>query len=145
MFDSNWDAGQAIYTIIAVAAIATIGSLIARAYRCNRKKPWPAICVGTYIILLLVLFLFGVMTQVSSEGFGFLPLLALATPWSWILVWLFIQIEVHHSNFLGTGLEGTFLGIFIACNIVARNEDAERSHHEPPARTYLSSRTQIFR
>jgi hypothetical protein len=124
MFDSNWDVGQALYTVIVVVSIASITSLLVRAFLRNDHKPWPAICVGIYNIALLVLYLFGMMTQVSSEGFGFLPLFALATPWSWLLVWFFVQIEVHYSSFLGTGLEGTSLSIFIACNILAASANS---------------------
>ncbi|MGC1461250.1 MAG: hypothetical protein WA802_03560 [Terracidiphilus sp.] len=119
MFDAKWDAGQAIYIAIVLVAVATIAYLLFRAFRRKRQMPWPAFYVGLYNILLLLLYLFGMITEVGSEGFGFFPLFALATPWSWLILWLSTQIEVHDHNFLGTGLVGTFLTIFIACNIVA--------------------------
>lgn len=83
----------------------------------NGDKPWPAILVAIYNLVLLLLFLLGMMTQVDWEGFGFFPLLALTTPWSWLLLWIFNQTGIADSPFLGGGLQGTFLFYFVACNI----------------------------
>lgn len=59
------------------------------------------------------------VTQVDSEGFGFFPLLALTTPWSWLLIWVFAQTGTADSQFWGTGLQGTFLFYFVACNVLS--------------------------
>jgi hypothetical protein len=124
MFDSSWDAGQPIYTTIVVAAVATIASLLFRAFHRKRHMPWPTFYVGIYNIVLLVLYLLGMLTQATSEGFGFLPLFCFTTTWSWLILWLSTRIEVHYPNFLGGGLEGIFLSIFIACNVVAASANS---------------------
>lgn len=80
----------------------------------TRKKPWPAIFIGIYNALLLLLFLFGAMTQVTSEGFGFLPLFGLTFPWSWIILWL-----RGKADFLDSNIFGTFVTIFLACNVIS--------------------------
>lgn len=85
----------------------------------QRKKSWPAILVGIYNALLLLLFLFGAMTQVSLEGYGFLPLFVLTSPWSWIIVWLCSKVDFLDSNFLEAGLGNTFVIIFLACNVLS--------------------------
>ncbi len=47
----------------------------------------PAAWARSYLLLLLLLFLLGTLEHlVDSEGMGFLPLLLLTTPWSWLLV-----------------------------------------------------------
>ena len=75
MFTSSWDAGQAVYLAIVVGAIAAIVFYSVRTFRSQGRKPWPAFFVGAYNVALLLLFLFGMFTQESSEGFGFLPLM----------------------------------------------------------------------
>jgi hypothetical protein len=85
----------------------------------NGEKPWPAIWVGIYMSTLLILFLFGMVTQFSSEGFGFFPLIALTTPWSWLLIWGFAHTGTADSSILGSGLQGTFLFYLFACNILS--------------------------
>lgn len=85
----------------------------------ERKRQWHAILVGTYNIVLLLLFLFGMLTQVSWEGFGFFPLFALTTPWSWLLIWLSVRTGFLDTGIVGTGLAGTFLWVFVSCNVLA--------------------------
>ena len=85
----------------------------------ERKKSWPAILIGIYNALLLLLFLVGAMTQVASEGYGFLPLFGLTSPWSWIIVWFCSKVDFLDSNFLEAGLGGTFVAIFLACNVLS--------------------------
>ena len=81
------------------------------------KKPWPQISVTIYVFTLLLLFLLGVVTQVDWEGFGFFPLLALTTPWSWLLLWVFERTGMADSPFWGSGIHGTFLFYFVSCNV----------------------------
>jgi len=124
MFDSRWDADQAVFVAIVSVAIATITFLLTRAFRRKSQGPWPAFFVGIYNIVLLLLFLFGMLTQESSEGFFFIPLLALTTPWSWILIWLSNRSGLIDTGLVGTGLEGTFLWFFIFCNILAASANS---------------------
>jgi hypothetical protein len=109
MFDSHWSADHLVQLVLVVAAIVSIGVYLFWSLRRNVKKPWPALFVGTYIVLLLVLYLFAVLTQVSSEGFGSFPLLVFTTPWSWIAVWLLNTTGVFDSRVLGSGLTETFM------------------------------------
>jgi hypothetical protein len=104
MLVSNWDAGQAEFVVIASAAIAGIIAYLVRAFRRRDQKPWPAFFVGIYCVVLLLLFLFGIITQVESEGFGFLPLMALTTPWSWLIPWLLKCTNVLDSGSLGNNI-----------------------------------------
>jgi hypothetical protein len=90
----------------------------------ERKKFWPAILVGIYNALLLLLFLFGVLTQVRWEGFGFVPLFVFTTPWSWLIVWFSISSGFVDNGLAGTGLPGTFLWTFINCNILAASANS---------------------
>jgi hypothetical protein len=100
MFDSNWGAGKVMCATGILAAIAGIVIYLVRAFRRRTEKPWPAFFVGIYSILLLLSYLFGVMTQVESEGFGFFPLLVLTTPWSWLVLWLLNSSGVLDAHFL---------------------------------------------
>ena len=84
----------------------------------------PQFFVGIYNILLLLLYLLGMTTQIGWEGFGFTPLFALTSPWSWLFMWLASQTKVLDSNFLGSGLQGTFLSIFVAFNILAASANS---------------------
>jgi hypothetical protein len=106
MFHSNQDAGQTVYFVIVVPAIAAIIVYLVRAIPHKGQKPWPAFFVGIYSILMLLLFLFGMMTQVDSEGFGFLPLMVLTTPWSWIAGWLLKSTNAFSTGLLGGNLMG---------------------------------------
>ncbi|MFZ0731013.1 MAG: hypothetical protein WAM79_01690 [Candidatus Sulfotelmatobacter sp.] len=112
-------AGQAVYAIVVVAVIAVITVMLFRAFRRKDEKPWPEFFVGLYNIVLLLLYLFGMATQVSSEGFGFVPLLALTLPWSRLIEWLFDQTGVSGLGFWGSGLSGTFFINFITYNVLA--------------------------
>jgi hypothetical protein len=124
MFDSNGNDGQAVYAVIVVAMIAAIAFFLIRAFRRKGEKPWPLFFVGLYNIVLLLLYLFGMMTQVSWEGLGFFPLFALTSPWSWLIGWISDRTGTLDSSFLGSGLEGTFLGIFLACNVLAASANS---------------------
>jgi len=67
-----------------------------------------------YALVLLLLFLLGVIeNRVDSEGMGFLPLLVLTTPWSWLL------IGVWDSPIWGSGTLGGHLAIFVTCNLLS--------------------------
>ena len=81
-------------------------------------KPWPAICVGIYNLVLLLLYLLGTVTQISSEGFGFFPLIALTMPWSWLAAWLLSNCTglVNH-NFSGGEWDATLVTNFLICNV----------------------------
>ena len=82
-----------------------------------KSKGWirpPAIYVAVYLLVLLLLFLFGMIeSRVDSEGMGFLPLFALTTPWSWLLMgtWDFA--------IWGRGSHGGYMAIFVTCNIIS--------------------------
>lgn len=124
MFDSNWDANQSAYLVISLGAIATITFLLVRAFRRKDEKRWPVFCVGTYNILLLFLYLFGMFTQVSWEGFGFFPLIAFTLPWSWLLDSLFTHLGIAEINFFGGGLADTFFDIFLIHNVLAASANS---------------------
>jgi hypothetical protein len=109
MFDSNWSADQIVQSVIVVAAVTAIAAYLVRVFRCSGKKPWPAFFVGIYDILLLLFYLFAVLTQVSWEGFGSFPLLVLTTPWSWLAIWLLNSTGVLDSKILGSGNAETIL------------------------------------
>jgi hypothetical protein len=117
MFDSNWGAGQVMCATGILAAIAGIVVYLVRAFRRRGEKPWPAFFVGIYNVLLLLLLLFGVAMQVSSEGFGFLPLMVLTTPWSWILVWLAKNTEVLDSVLSWNNTAGALLYYFASLGL----------------------------
>ena len=71
---------------------------------------WMAI----YECALLLLFVLGVIeNRVDSEGMGFFPLLALTTPWSWLLMYFW------DSPVWGDGPLATHLAIFVTCNIIS--------------------------
>ncbi len=99
--------------------LSGMGDNVAFDLKRRGEKPWPAIFVGIYMFILLLLFIFGMVTQVDSEGFGFFPLLALTTPWSWLLLWVFSHTGIADSPFWGAGLQGTFLFYFVACNFLS--------------------------
>jgi hypothetical protein len=117
MFDWNWDADEAVHFVIVIAAISAIIVYLVRAFRRQGEKPWPALSVGIYNILLLLLFLFGMMTERESEGFGFLPLIGLTLPWSWLLDWSLGRIM--DLNFHVAGLPNTFFYTFAIHNVLA--------------------------
>jgi hypothetical protein len=72
------------------------------------------IVAGIYMFALLLLYVFGVMeNKVDSEGMGFLPLLMLATPWSWLLMYFW------DNPIWGSGLQGTHVAIFVTCNLIS--------------------------
>ena len=120
MFNLSPSADQVVYSVIAIAAIAVIAVMLIRVFRRNVEKPWPVFFVGLYNILLLLLFLLGIVTQVSSEGFGFLPLLALTLPWSGLGMWLLISFTgLSEHNFSGSGFDPTLLVNFIIFNVLA--------------------------
>jgi hypothetical protein len=120
MFDSNWGMSQAAYLVIVVAAIAAIVVYLRRAFRRPGERPWPVFFVGLYNILLLIAYLFGLLTQVSSEELGFIPLWVLTMPWSGLVVWLVMGTDVLDSAFLSNSVPEVILGnIAFLCNIVA--------------------------
>jgi hypothetical protein len=82
----------------------------------KNPKHWPAVWVGAYNFTLLLLFIFGAVTQVSWEGFGFLPLLALTLPLSCLFMWLIERVGVSGLGHWGSGLTGTLLLTFSICN-----------------------------
>src|ERR1035438_1105866 len=98
MSDLSNSADEAIYLVVVTGIITFIAVMLIRAFRRTNEKPWPAIFVGLYNILLLLLFIFGMLTQISSEGFGFLPVLALTLPWSWLIGWVFNQTGVRSEE-----------------------------------------------
>lgn len=119
MFNQSDSATLVVYSVVVTAVIAAITVMLYRGFRRKAEKPWPALFVGLYNILLLLLFLFGMMTQVTSEGFGFLPLLALTLPWSRLLEWLFDYMGISDLSLWGNGFAGTLLINFITYNVLA--------------------------
>lgn len=119
MSNSSVIADQVAYSIVVVVVITAITVMLFRAFRRKDEKPWPAFFVGLYNIVLLLLYLFGMLTQVSSEGFGFFPLLTLTLPWSRLIEWLFDQTGVSDLGFWGNGLGGTLFINFITYNVLA--------------------------
>jgi hypothetical protein len=84
----------------------------------------PAIWTAGYMFLLLLLFLLGVLeNQVDAEGMGFLPLLVLTTPWSWLLM------SVWDFPIWGTWLQGSPIAIFVTCNIISGTANGYFLYH----------------
>jgi hypothetical protein len=76
----------------------------------GRARNWTRL----YMISLFVLFAFGVLESLGdSEGMGFLPLLLLTTPWSWLLM------GVWDAQIWGTRALGKYLAVFITCNVIS--------------------------
>ena len=76
----------------------------------NKPTAW----ARSYLLLLLALFLLGTLEHlVDSEGMGFLPLLLLTTPWSWLL------IPTWDLSIWGNGPLGADLAVFVTCNLLA--------------------------
>jgi hypothetical protein len=109
MFDKNWSADQIVQVVIVVVAVAAIAFYLVRMFRLTRKRPWPKMFVGFYGILSLALYLFAVLTQVSSEGFGSFPLLALTSPWSWLAIWLLNSSSVLDAKTIGNSVPASIL------------------------------------
>jgi hypothetical protein len=65
------------------------------------------------------MFAFGMFTQESSEGFGFLPLVGLTLPLSWFHGWSLSPFGSVHTDLFGGGLADTFFEDFIIHNVVA--------------------------
>jgi hypothetical protein len=83
-------------------------------FKVSREIGRPAKWTVIYIFALLLLFLVGVIeNQADSEGMGFLPLLALTTPWSWLLM------GIWDFPIWGSGSLGTHLAIFFTCNVIS--------------------------
>jgi hypothetical protein len=82
MFESSDRAEQALCAAVVLAGILFIAAWLIRVPLRKKNKPWSVIFVGTYNVLLLLLYVFGDLTQVTFEGFGFLPLMALTLPLS---------------------------------------------------------------
>ena len=119
MFSLNESTDQVVYSIVVVALIAAITLKLIRAFRHKDEKRWPLIFVGLYNILMLLLYLLGMMTQVSSEGFGFLPLLTLTLPWSRLIEWVFDYTGISNLRVWGSGFAGTLLINFVTYNVLA--------------------------
>jgi hypothetical protein len=80
----------------------------------GRGAKRPRVWVATYLFVLLILFLVGVLeNRVDSEGMGFFPLLAATTPWSWFL------IGTWDAKIWGSGPQGTHVAIFVTCNVIS--------------------------
>lgn len=115
---SNGD--QTAYFVVVIAAISVITSWLIRGFRRKNERPWPSIIVGIYNIVLLFLFLFGMVTQVRSEGFGFVPLLVLTLPWGALAMWLLASVVgLSSHNFAGSGYDPTLVINFVVFNLLA--------------------------
>jgi hypothetical protein len=120
MFGLNGTSDQVVYLVVVAIAISAITLKLTRAFRRKGEKPWPVFFVGLYNILLLILFLFGMMTDVDSEGFGFIPLLLLTLPWGGLAIWFLANhTGLAHHNFAGIGFDPTLLINFIIFNVLA--------------------------
>ncbi len=73
---------QLLISASALICILLIASWLIRTCFRAKRKPWPLIAVGLYNILLLLLYILGVLIQITAEGFGFLPLMAFTLPMS---------------------------------------------------------------
>lgn len=79
-----------------------------------KKMRRPVVWAVTYLFVLLLFFLFGALEyRVDSEGMGFLPLLVLTSPWSWLLM------ATWDFPIWGNGPLGTYASIFVTCNIIS--------------------------
>jgi hypothetical protein len=81
----------------------------------RRAAKW----VGVYNVVLLFLYFFGVSTQMSFEGFGFFPLMALTLPWSAPAIWFANHTDLFQVRSFLSGLDATFLSIFAMFNVFA--------------------------
>jgi hypothetical protein len=113
-------ADQTAYSIVVVAVIGAITVKLFRAFRRKDEKPWPVFFVGLYNIVLLLLYQFGMMTQVGWEGFGFFPLLVLTLPWSGLTMWLLANhTGLLDHNYAGSSYDPTLLANFIIFNVLS--------------------------
>jgi uncharacterized membrane protein HdeD (DUF308 family) len=119
MSSSNEVAVQAAYSVVVVVLVAGIAVMLHRVFHRQDERRWPAFFVGLYNILLLLLYLLGMMTQANSEGFGFLPLLALTLPWSRLIEWTFDYTGIYDLCIWGSGFAGTLLINFTTYNVLA--------------------------
>lgn len=119
MLDHSDSVDQVVYLVVVLVAMTVIGIKVIRTFRQSGKRSWPTLFVGIYNILLLLLFLVGMMTEASWEGFGFLPLWALTLPWSGIAVWFSSHSGLADHNFAGSGFNPTYLINFIFFNLLA--------------------------
>jgi hypothetical protein len=114
MFNLSENADQVVYSVVVMASIAAIAIMLIRAFRRKNEKSWPAIFVGFYNILLLLLYLLGTMTLKTLEGLGFVPLVVFTLPWSLCMGILVPLIDYCLGSgakfrFPGNNLEATLL------------------------------------
>ena len=82
MLDLSDGAEQMLFAAVASMSALLVAAWLIRVSLQKKHKPWPVVVVGAYNVLLLLLYVFGDLTQITSEGFGFLPLMALTLPLS---------------------------------------------------------------
>ena len=82
MFNLSVKSDEAVYSAIVAISLSLIVLKMIRASRCREGPPLPAFYVALYNVFLLLLFVLGMMTQISLEGWGFVPLIALTLPFS---------------------------------------------------------------
>lgn len=123
MFDLSDKSVQAVCLGIVTVGVAAVAGLLVRVFRRSTERSWPAIYVGLYNIVLLLLYLLGAMTQIRLEGWGFLPLIGLTLPWS-LCMGIFAPLIDHvlgagaNFRFSGSSFEATLLIHFIFFNVL---------------------------
>jgi len=123
MFDLSEKSVQVVCLGIVTVGVVVIAGLLVWVSRRQEDRPWPAIYVGLYNIVLLLLYLLGAMTQINLEGWGFLPLIGFTLPWSLcmaILAPLIDHVLGAGASFLfpGSSFETTLLIHFIFFNVL---------------------------
>lgn len=123
MFDLSDKSVQTVCLGIVTVGVVAIAGLLVRVFRRSTERPWPAIYVGLYNIVLLLLYLLGAMTQIHFEGWGFLPLIGLTLPWSLCMGVLAPMID-HvlgigaNFRFPGSSFEATLFIHFVFFNVL---------------------------
>jgi hypothetical protein len=123
MFDLSDKSVQTVCLGIVTVGVVAIAGLLVRVFRRSTERSWPAIYVGLYNIVLLLLYLLGAMTQIRFEGWGFLPLIGLTLPWSLCMGILAPMIDhvlrIGASfRFPGSSFEATLFIHFVFFNVL---------------------------
>jgi hypothetical protein len=114
MSDLSDGAVQVLFASVVSVGPLLVAACLTRVSFHKEHKPWPAIVVGIYNILLLLLYVFGDLTQVTSEGFGFLPLMALTLPLSFCTG----SVGRWVNSFLGAPFTVTLVFPFVFLNVL---------------------------
>lgn len=123
MFNLSVSSDEAVYSALVAISISFIVFRMIRLSRRPKDSPQPAIYVGIYNVILLLLFFLGMMTQIKLEGWGFVPLIVLTLPFS-LCMGFFAPLMDHvlgtgaNFRFPGSSFEATLLIHFVFFNVL---------------------------